>query len=365
MPNFMNHKQVASLIKAVGSKRTVIVLGENGCSKTSIQNTLRADPAFANHNVMPPLDCTQLGDGSIWMPDIDRAAGVSRELPNERFGVKGDVPIVLCADEILKCSNSTKQMMAPVMYERRLGVDYMRDGSVVWGTSNLGVEGLSDSMQVHLRTRNIVVYMRKPTQPEWKGEFAIPNGLHPALIAFTEREPQCFDSFLDYEDGGKYAGQQLHKHNAGIFNPRIKQDGYASPRTLHAASDVMHVMGELDSITLRAALEGAVGQFTANQMMAYINYWQDLPRWERILQTPDTAPVPENATAQLVMVHQCIARPESREDAAAVLTYVQRMRTEMQAIFMNEVNHSKRVSLFGTIASYGSMLRDNRLMLGV
>jgi hypothetical protein len=366
MRNMLNHRQVASLIKAVGTKRTVIVVGENGCSKTSIQQTLAADPDFANHDVQKPLDCTQLSDGSIWMPDIDRERGVSRELPNERLGVGPGCtkPVVLCADEVLKCSNPVKQMLAPIFYERRVGIHDMPKGSIVWGTSNLAVEGLNDTLAPHLRSRIIKVYLRKPTQAEWKDEFAVPHGVHPAVIAFTDREPQVFDSFLDYEEGGKYAGASLEKHNPSIFNPRLQQDGYASPRTLHAASDVMYALGEMDAYTLRAALEGTVGQATANQMLAYVNYWQDLPAWERVVQTPDTCPVPDNATAQLIMTHQCVNRGGvDRDTAQAVMTYVKRLRTEMQAIFLNTVIRSKGNTTFSTIVEYGQMLRDKRLML--
>ena len=83
----LSFKQVTQLIKAVGHKRTIIVEGENGIGKTGLFYHLANDPFFANHIHVDPIDCTQLSDGSVWMPDIDRELGVSRELPNERFGI--------------------------------------------------------------------------------------------------------------------------------------------------------------------------------------------------------------------------------------------------------------------------------------
>jgi hypothetical protein len=44
-----------------------------------------------------------------------------------------------------------------------------------------------------------------------------------------------FDSFLDYEKGGKYEGRELKKDNPAIYNPYEAQDAYASLRSLHAA----------------------------------------------------------------------------------------------------------------------------------
>ena len=126
---FLNHTQVVSLIKAVGSKRTVLIQGENGVGKTAVWNTLAADDAFDGHHKIRPIDCTQLSDGSIWMPDIDKENGVSRELPNERLGVSaknqrgvnGAVPMLGMFDEIAKIPQYVKNMIAPILYERRVG----------------------------------------------------------------------------------------------------------------------------------------------------------------------------------------------------------------------------------------------------
>ena len=87
MNQFLSASQVVSLVAAIGDKRTVIVEGENGIGKTALFHALRKLPKFADHIAVQPIDCTQLSDGSVWMPDLDRENGVSRELPNERFGV--------------------------------------------------------------------------------------------------------------------------------------------------------------------------------------------------------------------------------------------------------------------------------------
>jgi hypothetical protein len=170
----LNAKQVVNAIKHVGHKRTIIIQGENGVGKSAVFHTLRKDPHFANH-VAVGLDCTQMSDGSVWMPDIDRDAGVSRELPNERFGVSktnqkginGSRPSLVFLDEIAKAKQYIKDVLAPIVYEQRVGNYEMADGSVVFCATNLSTEGLGDSIQAHLRNRLVFAYMRKPTQPEW------------------------------------------------------------------------------------------------------------------------------------------------------------------------------------------------------
>lgn len=367
----LNHKQVASLIKTIGAKRTVLVQGEAGAGKTAIAHEFRADPFFHGHHVMDPVDCTQLSDGSVWMPDIDRDAGVSRELPNERFGVhrtsqkgvEGSRPVLVCLDEIAKARQFIKDVLAPIIYERRVGQYHMPEGSVVFACTNLSDEGLGDSMLAHLRNRLIIVQMRKPTQKEWVQDFAIPRGLVPEIIAATEMFPQVFDSFQDYDAGGKYAGKPLKKDNPFISNPRdASQDQVVTPRSLHAASDIIGASkgGAFDDDTLRAALDGTVGSAFASELVSYIRFGRDIPTFTRVCEDPAGCPIPGNPVAQMVQVFQFITQAKDRDQIAAVVEYVQRMKEEMQLLFTNKVANSTHISKYVTNKMFGAMLAANR-----
>jgi hypothetical protein len=113
--------KLVNLIATIGHKRTVIVEGENGIGKTALFRALKRMDKFSKHIAVDPIDCTQLSDGSVWMPDLDRDAGVSRELPNERFGVSktnqfgvnGSTPVLIALDEIAKAPNYIKNVLAP------------------------------------------------------------------------------------------------------------------------------------------------------------------------------------------------------------------------------------------------------------
>lgn len=372
MTQLLSFNECLQAIKSVGPKRTIIVQGENGVGKTALHRALAHLPEFTNHIKPDPIDCTQLSDGSIWMPDIDKETGVSRELPNDRFGVNrknrkgiaGSKPVLVCFDEVLKVQQFIKNMIAPIVYERRIGDYYMAEGSIVFGCTNLNVEGLGDSIQPHLRSRLVFLNMRKPTQQEWKENFAIPAGLNPAVIAYTEMHPQVFDSFLDYEPGGKYAGKPLEKENARIFNPRLMQEGFASPRTLHAASDIVDAMEDVSPMTLQALLDGTIGATTAAEMAAFVRFQQELTSYERVVKEPKSAPLSTNPTAQLVQVFQFITRTSTREEAASVVTYAKRMRSEMQTLFCTNVANSQRIITFANAPGFNEMLADNKIFLG-
>ena len=369
MNKFLSASQVVSLVAAIGDKRTVIVEGENGIGKTALFHALRKLPKFADHIAVQPIDCTQLSDGSVWMPDLDRENGVSRELPNERFGVSAfnqlgvnnSKPILVGLDEIAKAPQFIKNVLAPIIYERRVGNLSMPEGSVVVCFTNLSIEGLGDSIQAHLRNRLVFVKMRKPSADEWV-KWATDNGVNPMIIAFVSNEPRVMQSFLDYEKGGMFEGKDLSKDNGFIFNPKSMQLAYATPRSLVAASDILDAgLGVLDDDTLEAALVGTVGATTAEALASFIRFGREICEYSRVIKSPDTAPLSDNPTAQLIQVFQFVTRVADRTEAEAIVKYVWRMRAEMQSIFCNTVATSQRVALFATINEFGRMLAEHKI----
>jgi hypothetical protein len=373
MSKYLSFTQVLNLIASVGDKRTVIVEGENGIGKTALFHALKRMPKFANHIAVDPVDCTQLSDGSVWMPDLDRENGVSRELPNERFGVSkhnqrginGAKPIMCFLDEIAKAPQFIKNVLAPIIYERRVGNYHMPEGSVVFCATNLSVEGLGDSIQAHLRNRLVFVKMRKPTADEWV-KWAADVGINPTVIAFVHNEPRVMQSFLDYEKGGMYDGKNMSKDNGFVFNPKSTQLAYASPRSLAAAGDVLDgCMNVVDDDTLEAALVGSVGETTAQAMASFVRFGRDICDYDRVIKDPENAPMSANPTAQLIQVFQFVSRVADRKEAEAIVKYVWRMRAEMQSIFCNTVATSQRVAMFATINEFGKMLSEHKIFFSV
>jgi len=369
MNQYLSSSQVINLIAAVGHKRTVIVEGENGIGKTALFHQLKRMPKFANHIAVDPIDCTQLSDGSVWMPDLDRENGISRELPNERFGVSksnqrgvnGSKPIIAFLDEIAKAPQFIKNVLAPIVYEQRVGNYHFVEDSVVFCATNLSVEGLGDSIQAHLRNRLVFVKMRKPTADEWV-KWATDAGINPMVIAFVSNEPRVMASFLDYEKGGAYEGKDMSKDNGFVFNPKSTQQAYATPRSLAAAGDILDEgLGVLDDTTIEQALIGTVGYTTAEALASFVRFGREICDYARVIKDPKTAPLSDNPTAQLIQVFQFVSRAKDRTEAEAIVSYVWRMRAEMQSIFCNTVATSQRVDLFITLSDFGKMLAEHKI----
>jgi hypothetical protein len=203
--------------------------------------------------------------------------------------------------------------------------------------------------------------MRKPTADEWL-KWATDAGLNPMLLAFANNEPRVMESFIDYESGGRYEGKTLSKENGMIFNPKSTQLAYASPRSLHAASDILDAcLGVVDEATLENALVGTVGAVTASAMASFVRFGQDICEYSRVIADPERAPLSDNPTAQLIQVFQFVTRASDRTEAEAIVKYVWRMRAEMQSIFCNTVASSQRASLFATISEFGRMLKEHKI----
>ena len=369
---FLTFNQTLSLIKAVGHKRTVLVVGENGIGKTALHAALKADPKFANHIAVDPIDCTQMSDGSVWMPDLDREAGISRELPNERFGlsktnqkgVPGARPVLVFMDEALKCPQYIQNTIAPIVYDRRIGTYHFVEGSVVVIASNMAVEGLGDAIKPHLRSRLILVHMRKPTQIEWQRDFAIPFRLNATVIACTREHPEMFDSFMDYEPGGRKEKLNILKDNGMINNPRGgNNEAFVNPRSLHAASDIVneYEQGLIDDETLEVALDGTIGPVARAFMASFIRFGAQITPIERVIADPEHAPLSDNPNVQMIQILKFVTQTVDRSTADCVIRYIERMRGEMQSMFCNEVSCSpKSIPYFLTNTKFVMMQKQHR-----
>jgi hypothetical protein len=375
MKKVLNHKEVYALIKAFGPKRTVIISGEFGVGKTALINEFRNDPDFANHRVLQPIECTQLSDGDLAMPYIDTELGVSRMLPNERFGVharnqlgvNGSTPVVALFDEVGKIPQRIVNMIAAPLYEHRFGIYTMPEGSITFGCTNLTDEGLGDNLPAHILNRVCHVQMRKPTMLEWVNEFAVPRNLSPEILALVDSYPSVFDSYMDYQPGGKHEGKDIRKDNPWISNPHdATQEQVVTPRSLHAASDLVEASkrtGMSDNV-LNAGLEGTVGASFAEQIMSNLRFGRNIPAYSRVLKDPKNCPMADSPVAQLIQVFQFVTNVKTRDEVEAVAVYTERMRSEMQTLLITRVaNASSSLSLWCTNAKFGAALAENRKFL--
>jgi hypothetical protein len=300
-----------------------------GCGKTSLLKSLAA--ALPGH-VPCYFDCTTKSLGDTMLPKLKDLDGNDfvRFAPNEEFGVHLGKPLILLIDEYGKADPSTRNALLRVMQEFQIGPYPLPEGSIVFATTNLGVEGVGDVLPPHARNRITVVTTRKPTALEFI-EWGINNAVDHTILGWVKDNPHCMQSFEDVRDPDE---------NLYIYHPRSARSAFVTPRSLEKASHWMKKRHLLDRQTLTAALIGTVGEEAAMNLAVFIEMADKLPSLDSIKKNPDTALVPDNAAALCMVVYRVLGCVE-KEWVAAWHTYLQRLPSEAQSLFVNGVRSDK------------------------
>ena len=312
--NQVNLKTAADLVAAIGSKRTVMMRGQPGIGKSSMLHML----AQRLPDYRPVyIDCANIDLGDIALPMIDHERGTSSFAPNERFGVSrsSQQPVLMMLDELTKCASpAVLNMLLPVVLERRLGDIPLPEGSIVFATGNLESDNVGDRLPAHAYNRMVVVDVANPTPEEWL-QWASVHGVHEIVASFARQTPSVFDRYdmLDEEDA---------KGNPFIFNPRKGMTkAFVSPRSLAAASDVLHAFGNDPSIF--AVLAGTVGEAAAAEIRSFSITASKLPQYEEVIKHPDTVRLPDDGSAAYIAAFRYAGRCKP-EDVDALMTYLTR-----------------------------------------
>lgn len=326
----LNLDQCVDLIKAVGSKRTVLMQGDMGNGKSSTLKTLAAQ--LPDHTPCY-FDCTTKDLGDITIPNIanlDDGTGYVTYLTNEELGVHHDGPVVLMIDEFGKANPAVKNAMLRLMLERKIGSYSLHPDSLVFATTNKGSEGVGDLLPPHARNRMTVVQVRKTDHMDWI-EWGINNGVDHSLLGWVKDNPHLMASFEDVKDPDE---------NPYIFHPKQQRAAFVTPRSLEAASDILKTRSGMDDMTLTAALMGTIGDRGAMDLMAFVSLSDQLPSLQSIKDDPNNAKVPSSAAAVCMVVYRTLAALD-KDWLNAWMDYLPRLDTEAQAMFANGVRSPK------------------------
>ena len=321
--------QCVSLIKAVGSKRTILVEGDMGSGKSTILKTLGRE--MPNHT-MAYFDCTTKDLGDISIPNVMTidGQGYVSYAPNEEFGVHLGKPLILMLDELGKANPSVKNALLRVMQERTVGNIPLHPDSIVFATTNKGSEGVGDILPPHARNRIAVVRMAKPSNLQWI-EWGINNGIDHTLLGWCKDNPQLFHGFEEYKNPDD---------NPYIYHPKQQRAAFVTPRSLEAASDILKNRDGMDDTTVTAALIGTIGDRGAMDLMAFVKLADQLPSLESIKKTPELAKVPASAAAVCMVVYRTLATIE-KDWMDNWMIYMERLDKEAQGLFANGVRAPK------------------------
>ena len=344
--------QCVTLIGAIGHQRTVLIQGDLGNGKSSTLPELgKLKPTHRTFYV----DCTSLDLGDIMIPmimEIDENSKFVRYVTNEELGLHTDGPVIIMIDEFGKANPSVKLALLRLILERKIGSYTLHPESIVYATTNKGSEGVGDMLAPHARNRLTVIQIRKSTNMEWI-EWGINAGIDHSLLGWCKDNPHLFASFEDVKDPDE---------NPYIFHPKQQRAAFVTPRSLHAASDILHQRHAFDEQTLTSLLMGTIGDRGAMDLMAFVKMSDQLPSRDSIKDDPMSAKVPDSAAAVCMVVYRTLATMEA-DYINAWMDYMPRLDNEAQGMFANGVRSAKysrdKQALVMSNKKFTNWARDN------
>lgn len=345
--------QATDLIAAVGDKVTCLFTGEMGIGKSSMLKTLAG--RFPDHKPVY-LEAQMLDLGDLQMPKFRTIEGkeVVSFVPNEALGVHLGQPIILMLDELGKASKSVLNALLRIMLERKIGEYALPEGSMVFATTNLSIEGLGDNIPPHARNRLCQAKIRKPTAMEWVEGYALNAGVHPVILGAAIEFPSMFQSFEEVEDPNS---------NHYINHPKQPRTACVTPRSLEKASDILKATEHLPDDIRVHALMGTVGEAAAMDILTLVKLDEELPTWEQVIKNPDDAKVPKGAAASCMMVAKAVQRVE-RGTLDSWMVYLDRMGKEVQALFARSIMKSskEKIDMATTHKAFTDWARKNSFL---
>jgi hypothetical protein len=223
---------------------------------------------------------------------------------------------ILFLDELTSAPQMTQAGCYQLVLDRKLGEYRLPDEWVVIAAGNPASErGVHFSMPRPLRNRFVHLEL-EPDLTDWC-RWALKSGVRSEVIAF-----------LRFKQG------LLHDADA-----TSDQNAWPTPRSWEMASNVLKGLsssGASGNSAIEAQmLEGTIGPGATAEFVGFLQLFRQLPSIDEILLNPETAPLPDDPSAQ-VAIATALGRAMTDQSVEKGAKYLDRMPTEMRVLAMRD-----------------------------
>lgn len=342
--NKVTIKELRKLIPVIGSKITPVVQSEPGCGKTTLLSMMAIDNGDKWRSPRDGYDIDGDKYDYIYVDcPVKDMQDIGMTIPNHQtksleyyvsslFNLTNDKPKIILLDEFMKSPKLLQVVFTRLMLERMVGDVPLPSGSIIFATSNNSSDSVGDTMLAHAGNRVCIVPMAKPKADEWL-EWASENNISRVVRAFVALYPRVLASYTD--------GDQ--KDNPYIFKPSVSGLSFCSPRSLAQCDVVVKNRDILGENTTMVALAGIIGASAAGDMSAFLSMEKSLVDVKDVLKSPDSIKLPDELSAQLMMMFQAIDVLETQDELSKFMRFVKRIpSSEVQAIFFTMMMRNNR-----------------------
>ena len=291
-----------TLALLIEARQPCIVYGPPGSAKSMIAQQVAADTNRAYVDVrallLDPVDLR----GIPWRDGADR----TRWAP-PAFLPPTDDPgrWLINLEELPSAVPLVQAALYQLVLDRKCGEYTLPEGASLIACGNRESDrGVVHRMPTPLASRFVHLEIRVDAE-DWLA-WGAANAISPEVLFFVSMRPAL-----------------LHQ-----FDPQSREAAFPCPRTWHFASDIVKRRNGLDPAVERALFRGTVGEAAAVEFAAFLKVWRELPHPRAVLDDPENAVVPENASA-LIALCGSLYRMADDINLGAIVTYAMRLRREI------------------------------------
>jgi len=340
--------ELRKLIPVIASELTVVITSEPGCGKTSLLKMMEEDLGDAYQYIY--VDCPVKDMSDIGMTIPNHTTKTLEYYVSSLFCLDDPRPKVICLDEFMKSPKLLQVIFTRMMLERMVGDVPLPRGSLIFATSNNASDGVGDSMLAHAGNRVCKVEMAKPDTNTWL-QWASDNNISRVVRAFVALFPRVLAS---YRDGNQ-------DDNPYIFNPRKTALSFCSPRSLAKCDVIVKNRDVLGENATMVALAGTIGQSASADMSAFLSLEKTLVDVKDILKAPELVKIPDEISAQLMIMFQAVDVLETQDELTKFMTFVNKIpSSEVQAVFFTMMmRNAKAIKLARNNAQIAEWAKNN------
>ena len=292
----------STLALLVEARQPVVVWGAPGCAKSQIARQVAAQAGREYVDVrallLDPVDLR----GIPWRDGTDRTRWAPPAFlpPSDADG-----SWLINLEELPSALPMVQAALYQLVLDRKCGEYELPEGAALIACGNReGDRGVVHRMPAPLASRFVHLEIRVDAA-DWCA-WGAANGIAPEVLFFVSMRPEL-----------------LH-----AFNPQSTEKAFPCPRTWEMVSNIVHRRGGLDPVAERALYRGTVGEAAAVEFSAFLKVWHELPHPRTVIDDPEGAVVPGNASA-LIALCGSLYRMADDINLGAIVTYATRLRREV------------------------------------
>jgi hypothetical protein len=310
-------------------------MGAPGIGKSDIVEEVRqetdADLLVLHPSVEEPTDAKGLP-----VPDSEGKMAHFLPFTNLQRLITAPKKLIVLLDDFAQACHAVQAAYMQLLLSRSLDGVPISDNVIFVIASNRrhDAAGADSGILSTIVGRVHAVYEATVSADDWR-IWAIRHNVDYRVVNYMKQFPQKLT--YDAEPADTAPNAQGQKKRARLS---LDGEGYPSPRTWAAVSDVLHLMGD-EALTVDDL--AIVGRATAEEFLGWLPMYGHLPTAEEILKNPAKAKLPEDVGARYA-VALMVAHFSDAKSIEKMFTYAARLPLEFQVLFVSAVK-GKDVSL--------------------